>query len=178
VAAARNADIVVVGSSHRAGIGLVFGGSTGQRLIHDTARAVAIVPAFWRPLHTGPLVRFGCEEDGSPQSFAALVTATALTRIAGGVLDLVDTSAPDDPAQLLVARSHELDLLVLGSRGKGPITAAVTSSVSSHVIREAGCPVLVVTHDAPAVVLSREHAAQELHVLAKVAGAEEPITGS
>ena len=176
VAAARHADIVVVGSSHRAGMGLVFPGSTSQRLIHDTTRAVAIVPAFWRPRHAGPLVRFGCEEDGSPQAFAALATATALTRIAGGELDLVDTSAPDDPAQILIARSHDLDLLVLGSRGKGPVNAAVTGSVSSHVVREAACPVLVVTHDSPPVVLGLEHPAEEVDVLAKVAGAEEQIT--
>jgi nucleotide-binding universal stress UspA family protein len=150
IASARDADIVVVGSSHRAGIGLVVPGSTGERLLHDSDRAVAIVPAYWRSRHTGPLVRIGCGYDGSLRSEAALATATALTQIAAGELDVIDSAT--DPTSALVTHSHELDLLVLGSRGKAPLNAAVTGSVSSHVIRETACPVLVVTHDAPAVV--------------------------
>jgi nucleotide-binding universal stress UspA family protein len=152
VAAARDADIIVVGSSHRARIGLVIPGSTGERLLHESDRAVAIVPRYWRPHHAGPLVHVGCESDGSPQSDAALATAIALTRAVGGELDVVDTLGPLDPARALVARSHELDLLVIGSRGKGPLNAFVTGSVSRHVIREAACPVLAVTHDPPPAV--------------------------
>ena len=157
VAAARNADVVVVGSSHRAGMGLVFPGGTGERLLHDSDRAVAIVPAYWRSRHAGPPVRFGCGYDGSAQSEAALATATALTQIASGELDVVDSAT--DPTYALVAHSHELDLLVLGSRGKGPVNAAVTGSVSTHVIREAACPVLVVTHNPPLVFIDLQHPA-------------------
>ncbi len=194
IAAARSADIIVVGSSHRAGIGLMVPGSTGERLVHDTGRPVVIVPRFWRPSHTGPLVRIGCGYDGSPRSEVALATATELTRLGGGELEVVrafwssslggpigiavladlesraqaevadavhalpadvpahTTALVDDPVHALVASSHELDVLVLGSRGKGPLNAAVTGSVSTHVIREAACPVLIVTHDAPGVV--------------------------
>jgi hypothetical protein len=81
----------------------------------------------------------------------------------------------DAPAHALVIRSHELDLLVLGSRGKGPLNAAVTGSVSAHVIREAACPVLVVNHDAPAVVVDLEHPGEEIDVLAQVPGAEKQV---
>jgi nucleotide-binding universal stress UspA family protein len=150
IASARGADIIVVGSSHRAGVGLVVPGSTGERLLHDSDRAVAIVPAFWRSRHAGPPVRFGCGYDGSVQAEAALATATALTQVASGELDVIDSAT--DPVYALVERSHELDLLVLGSRGKSPVNAAVTGSVSTHVIRDAACPVLVVTHDVPSVV--------------------------
>jgi nucleotide-binding universal stress UspA family protein len=194
VAAARSADIVVVGSSHRAGVGLVLPGSTGERLLHDTERAVAIVPRGWRPSHTGSLVRIGCGYDASPHSAAALAAATALTRIGGGELDVIHafwssslagpvgiavltdletrahtevadavhalpadvpahaTALVEEPARALVTGSRELDLLVLGSRGKSPLNAAVTGSVSTHVIRESACPVLVVTHEAPALL--------------------------
>ncbi|HEX5618847.1 MAG TPA: universal stress protein [Solirubrobacteraceae bacterium] len=151
VAAARHADIIVVGSSHRAGVGLVVPGSTGERLLHDSARAIVIVPRYLRAPRTGALARIGCGYDGSAQSEAALATATALTQIAHGELDMIE-SVTGDPANALTARSHDLDLLVLGSRGKGPVNAAVTGSVSSHVIRKAACPVLVVTHDAPVAV--------------------------
>jgi len=156
VAAARSADIIVVGSSHRAGLGLMVPGSTGARLLHDTARAVAVVPRYWRPVHTGPLTRVGCGYDRSAHSEAALATARALTQIAAGELDIVDSA--DDATHALIARSHELDLLVLGSRGKSPVNAAVTGSVSSHVVREAACPVLIVTHDVPPVVSDLAHA--------------------
>jgi nucleotide-binding universal stress UspA family protein len=150
VAAARSADIIVVGSSHRAGLGLVVPGSTGERLVHDTARAVAVVPAYWRASHAGPPALIGCGYDGSAASEAALATAAALTQIVAAELDIVDFAG--DPAHALIARSHELDLLVLGSRGKSPFTAAVTGSVSGSVTRETACPVLIVTHDIPAVL--------------------------
>lgn len=210
VAAARSAEIIVVGSSHRAGIGLMLPGSTGERLIHDTSRAVAIVPRFWRPARAGQLIRIGCGYDGSRRSEPALAAASALTRIGGGELDVVHafwssslagpigiavladlearaeaavralppgvsahaTPQIDDPVRALVASSHALDVLVLGSRRKGPHKAAVTGSVSAHVIREAACPVLVVTQAAPAVL---EHAGEQVDVLAEVSGTEEQV---
>lgn len=49
-----------------------------------------------------------------------------------------------DPALLLVGRSQELGLLVLGSRRYGPLKSVLLGSVSSHVSRNAYCPVLVV----------------------------------
>jgi nucleotide-binding universal stress UspA family protein len=53
-----------------------------------------------------------------------------------------------DPATLLAERSQELDLLVLGSRGYGPIKSVLLGSVSSYVLRNAHCPVLVVPRGA------------------------------
>jgi nucleotide-binding universal stress UspA family protein len=49
-----------------------------------------------------------------------------------------------DPASVLVERSKELDLLVLGSRAYGPLRHVLLGSVSARVMREAMCPVLVV----------------------------------
>jgi nucleotide-binding universal stress UspA family protein len=46
-------------------------------------------------------------------------------------------------AAVLAAQSHELDLLVLGSRGYGPLRAVLLGGVSHKVLREARCPVLV-----------------------------------
>lgn len=47
------------------------------------------------------------------------------------------------PAEVLIARSRELDLLVLGSRAYGPLRHALLGSVSATVMRGASCPVLV-----------------------------------
>jgi nucleotide-binding universal stress UspA family protein len=50
-----------------------------------------------------------------------------------------------DPVEkLLQAAEMGVDLLVLGSRGFGPVMRLLIGSVSSRVIREAPCPVLVV----------------------------------
>jgi nucleotide-binding universal stress UspA family protein len=50
----------------------------------------------------------------------------------------------DAPLRALAWRSHELDLLVVGSRGYGPSRAVLLGGVSGRLIRRAACPVLVV----------------------------------
>jgi nucleotide-binding universal stress UspA family protein len=50
----------------------------------------------------------------------------------------------DPVRKLLEAAEMGVDLLVLGSRGFGPVMRLLIGSVSSRVIREAPCPVMVV----------------------------------
>ncbi len=52
-----------------------------------------------------------------------------------------------DVAAELVEQSQTLDLLVAGSRGYGPLGRAILGGVSSRVVREAACPVLVIPDD-------------------------------
>ena len=49
-----------------------------------------------------------------------------------------------DPVETLVAASRELDLLVCGSRGRGPVGEVVLGSVSHALLEAARCPLLVV----------------------------------
>jgi len=51
-----------------------------------------------------------------------------------------------DPAHVLAQRSHEagVELLVVGTRGRGHLKAAILGSVSAELATRAGCPVLVV----------------------------------
>jgi nucleotide-binding universal stress UspA family protein len=49
-----------------------------------------------------------------------------------------------DPADELVAISEGLDVLVTGSRDQGALKRLVLGSVSTHVVRHARCPVVVV----------------------------------
>jgi nucleotide-binding universal stress UspA family protein len=57
----------------------------------------------------------------------------------------VETEILDgDPVQRLAKSSAELALLVLGSRGYGPMRSVLLGSVSAGVARTAACPVLVV----------------------------------
>ncbi len=52
------------------------------------------------------------------------------------------------PSEILIERSKQLDLLVLGSRAYGPLRHALLGSVSATVMRGAHCPVLVLPRGA------------------------------
>jgi nucleotide-binding universal stress UspA family protein len=49
-----------------------------------------------------------------------------------------------DPVERLVEASHDLDVLVVGSRRFGPLRSALLGSVSGPLIERAACPVVVV----------------------------------
>jgi nucleotide-binding universal stress UspA family protein len=69
-----------------------------------------------------------------------------------------------DPADFLIAElERDVDLLVIGSRGYGPVRRVLLGGVSAKVIRSAPCPVLVVARgtgdeDAPGATVEREQA--------------------
>jgi nucleotide-binding universal stress UspA family protein len=49
-----------------------------------------------------------------------------------------------DPAHELVRMSEGLDVLVTGARDQGALKRLLLGSVSTHVVRNATCPVIVV----------------------------------
>lgn len=53
----------------------------------------------------------------------------------------------DAPGEGLVAAAEGADLLVVGSRGRGSLAAAVLGSVSHHAVQHAPCPVVIVRAD-------------------------------
>ena len=53
-----------------------------------------------------------------------------------------------DPARELAMESEVADLLVIGSRGYGPVNAVLLGSVSARVARTAACPLVIVPHGA------------------------------
>ena len=57
----------------------------------------------------------------------------------------VDGSADD----VLVAESEDLDLLVVGSRGYGPLGAVLLGSASTILARAAACPIIVTPRETP-----------------------------
>ena len=44
------------------------------------------------------------------------------------------------------AKSREIDLIVMGTHGRGPIAHMLMGSVAEKVVRKAPCPVLTVRH--------------------------------
>ncbi len=69
-----------------------------------------------------------------------------------------------DPAAVLATHGVELDLLVIGSRGYGPLRRTLLGGVSEEVIRTAPCPVLVVPRSA------QSHVAQTLSGASRESG--------
>jgi nucleotide-binding universal stress UspA family protein len=71
----------------------------------------------------------------------------ALAELGGGI-DARTEIASGAPAAVLAERGVELDLLVIGSRGYGPLRQTLLGGVSAEVIRTAPCPVMVVPRSA------------------------------
>ena len=46
-------------------------------------------------------------------------------------------------AELLAAHSHEVGLMIVGSRGYGPLGAVLLGGTSHSLLREAACPLIV-----------------------------------
>lgn len=74
---------------------------------------------------------------------AAEAALAGLGEAPAGTVEIVH----GDPAAELLARSASLDLLVLGSRGYGPIRRVLLGSVSSELTASAECP-MIITHRA------------------------------
>lgn len=66
------------------------------------------------------------------------------SEIGAAAPELHVTVVTGDPAAQLIAASLDADLLVVGSRGSGPVAQHVMGSVSSKVAHRAACPVVVI----------------------------------
>ena len=73
------ASLIVVGSSHRPGIGRVFAGGVAESLLAGAPVPVAVAPHGYAGTDN-PLATVGCGFDGSHESEDALAWAAALTR--------------------------------------------------------------------------------------------------
>jgi nucleotide-binding universal stress UspA family protein len=59
-------------------------------------------------------------------------------------VDVRTLIAEGNPAEVLIERSKEADLMVVGSRGHGGFRGMLLGSVSQHLVAHAHCPVVVV----------------------------------
>ncbi len=112
----------------------------GVRLLHVLGPEA--LPALWG--YEGLAYALAVEPDlASDNAQRRLDKACAAEGLSGDLLE-------GEPATELVAASSELDLLVLGSRGYGPVLRVALGSVSAGVLHRARCPLLVVPRAAKA----------------------------
>jgi nucleotide-binding universal stress UspA family protein len=61
-----------------------------------------------------------------------------------GAPDVAEVTVVGDPSSVLVGASRQADLLVVGTRGGGPLVDLVMGSVASDCVRHSACPVVVI----------------------------------
>ena len=118
----------------------------GCDLAHAAGARVRIItarePTNWRfsgPLEASQLTAIEQARDEAAQrAMSAGLAAVPESRSAGGEVVV------GEPKEVLAAASADLDLLVCGSRGHGPVRTLLLGGVSHALVREAACPVLVV----------------------------------
>jgi nucleotide-binding universal stress UspA family protein len=186
----EDADLIVVGSSHRGRVGQVLAGSVAERLLHGAPCGVAIAPAGFAARDTGALHVVAVGYDRSPESKLALAGAGELARAARASLRILalvgppelplaptgGVHAPDEEILATIRRELEavvdealtevppgvdasaevitgvtdllgeqegVDLLVVGSRGYGPLRRTLLGSTSLTLVRHARYPLIV-----------------------------------
>ena len=99
------------------------------------------------PLFPGVETRIG--KDAARQLHAdshEAMLASARRSLAKAKLEVREEAAIGEPAEAILhtARKHKVDLVVLGSHGRGAVKGLVLGSVSSKVIAQADIPVTIV----------------------------------
>ena len=117
-------------------------------LAHETGAAVtaiAVSPLLPLPLRggTATAVTRGWDER-KPED----VLEAARQRAAHAGLQIDALVSSGEPAAAICAAAEQLDadLVVVGSRGRGSVSAALLGSVSRDIVTRASRPVLVVKH--------------------------------
>jgi nucleotide-binding universal stress UspA family protein len=200
------ADLIVVGSCARGGLGRVMLGDDTRAALNGAPCAVAIAAEGYAR-HPAPFAKVGVAYDESPESKRALAFARGLaepTRASIEAHEVVKLptaaymgmlpAAVGESIELMVSRaeaqlaelpgvrgtasygpageeladfSGRVDIMLVGSRGYGPLKRMMLGSTSNYLERHARCSLLVVPRPGPPV--------QE-HEVAEVASAEERDT--
>lgn len=115
-----------------------------------TAVLLQVIPPIdWSMLERGALIRPIPREVERRQGIAR-AEAEALSDEHG--IPVLSEVVTGDPAGQIVAYAdnHDVDLIVVGTRGRGAVSSALLGSVSQAVLHDAHRPVLVVRGKAPA----------------------------
>jgi nucleotide-binding universal stress UspA family protein len=92
----------------------------------------------------GTLPTEGYETQPRTDALTLLEKFTAELEPRTPAVDVRTSIEEGSPAKVLIERSAESDLLVVGSRGHGGFAGMLLGSVSHHLVTHAECPVVVV----------------------------------
>lgn len=119
-------------------------GATSQALdlAHDLGADVLVMSAIDREPRPGVIARrlehLRLERELAAQAVVALGRSRGID-----VRFMIWVGSPGE-AIVEAAASEQVDLVVVGSHGRGAVGRFLVGSVSEHVVRHAPCPVLVV----------------------------------
>lgn len=168
------AELIVVGPTHHTRLVRALSGDVTTGLLQAAPCAVAIAPPGYAA--DGALTTIGVAYVPAPEGVDALEAGAALARRGGARLRILHAGPLTDashqllddarervgtavevetvlldglnPAALLRTAGEGLDLLVMGSRGYGPVRRVLLGSVSADVVHDVACPVLIVPRGA------------------------------
>ena len=126
-------------------VGVGYDGSTDSKLALITARALA--SELGATLAALEVVVFASYSFSGPVAGDSTLIADLVDQARGRVASLGDVephAVVGQPADALAEWSSSLDLLVVGSRGSGPVGRLVHGSTSWELTRHSRCPLLVV----------------------------------
>jgi nucleotide-binding universal stress UspA family protein len=150
------AELLVIGSSRHGRLGQIFAGGVALRLLHGSSHAVGLAPEGYRHRaavlrtvgagYTDPrlerLPRLKHAEGQHAEELEQHVARLASELPPG--LRVSHAIVRGDPVVVLSRHASDLDLLVVGSRGKGPVAGVLLGSVSSELVLATPCPLIVV----------------------------------
>ncbi len=103
----ERADLIVIGSCHRAAVGRVLLGDVSRTTLHGAPCPVAVVPHGYRDQAAGPIHTIGVGLNATDESNAALAFAARLAHAVRGKLRILTAVAP--PAATATAYAHTFD---------------------------------------------------------------------
>lgn len=113
----------------------------------EPLRRPTTAPGFAAPILTAAIEDSECE---SRNRLTDALTPAAMD-LRSRVRKVVTVTPTGSPAATILrkAEHYECDLIVVGARGVGPLRRIALGSVSESVLRNAGCPVLIVRPSQP-----------------------------
>jgi nucleotide-binding universal stress UspA family protein len=112
IAAALNADLIVIGSTHVGRAGRILPGSTGELVLPAAPCPVSVAPEGYRDRAERAFRRIGVAYDGSEESRAALRGATGLAVHLGARLDVITVVDDRTRADAETAARGRLDAVL------------------------------------------------------------------
>jgi nucleotide-binding universal stress UspA family protein len=124
-----------------------------SRLPWPAGTVIRLVSAYDVPMDFVPASGGGVPWVGDADDAIRDELSAELERLAGPLgregMEIQEATVRGRPATVIIDQAHELgaDLIVVGSRGRGPLAAILLGSVSAEVADQAPCPVLVTRSD-------------------------------